>query len=280
MSHLVNMATCYRETSQYDQAEECYCIVIKKDGSNLTARKELIKMFDDANMPERAASYIKDLAFRRGKKFRPIEGVLGRPRRHSRVVNDDSILSTELGDSDIQTLLQTPLSAKPKPRKRHYWHEDQEDLGPVFDRLRNLRDSYRSGDISARTEWIEIVQPLIPRFRQTRPLYPHERSTKFFGYSKEAKAWATRLKTPFTAGEDCERKLHVGISRLISMQTTQPGMNPSPKSFAMSLLLTGWTSFSNTGYSLLRTARRKSRMKCAKQPPFVPFGIIPRRQCS
>ena len=201
MKHLMNMAVCYWETGQYDQAEECYCIVIEKDGSNLTARKELIKLFEDANMPERAAPYRKDLAFRRGKMFRPIQGALARPRMHSQGASNDPSLSTEPNEGDFQTLLQVPASAKPKPRKRHHWYYDQEDLGLIFDKLRELREKCRSGDTTARTEWMMSVRPQISRFRQVRPLYPHERYTKFFGYSKEAKAWATRPRTPFTPGK-------------------------------------------------------------------------------
>jgi general transcription factor 3C polypeptide 3 (transcription factor C subunit 4) len=234
-SFFAHLASCYRHIGKLDLAEACYRTLISYNDSDLKSRRELIAMFHAADQEERATPYLKELADKRRKKYRPMRTVDGR---------DDRLAFTEPGTIDMDDVIQSieledEMNKLGKRRKR--WRrrqnedDDQEDLRPNFLRLKELRTLLEAGDETAKQTWMSTARTLLRRFRETRVFFPYDRYVKFFGYSTEAKAKAIRSKAKQQEiDQELANMLNVSVGKYF-MKTLQQSIDYRQMNFHQSL---------------------------------------------
>ena len=182
------MASCYRGLGMFDQAEQCYRVLIESDETDIEALQAVIKMYHEARLPHRAIPFIKELHVRRpgGHELEP----------ERRVPAADEPINSIDDDEWIPEFFQPDPPKKPEYRRRRPYKRltivtaQQEDLSNQFHGLHQLEAQLASGDKAARIQWIEAAAPLIERFRSVKLLFPDDRTNRFFGFSKEARKFA------------------------------------------------------------------------------------------
>lgn len=176
-SYFNDMGLCYRALELYDQAEDCFRIIIKNDKCNTDALFKLATMFENANMPDRAAQYVDEIiALKRERTQR---------KRNVRL-SSGSILSTPgkpLGlavPASGQAMLdpsparkQARLSAvKRVPNRQLLQAQTKDRIQLHYLELRAFKEQYESGSIGDRAEWMETAKVLIDEFSKTKAFFP------------------------------------------------------------------------------------------------------------
>ena len=194
---LQGMATCYRVLKQYDEAEDSYLAISQYEGAHRSALIQLAKMFEDADMLDRASPYISEIIeIDRQDMMNPN--------------SDESALNVStkqpktqmLGSRAIPSMLE-PL-APPKPSKKTIKDVREmtryEDLRVAFLQMQILKPQVDIGNEASKHEWMRLAKILIDDFRKRKLFFPQDKSVKFFGYSKGTKFHTIKLKAA-QAGE-------------------------------------------------------------------------------
>ena len=180
------MATAYRALGLFEQAEECYRILIESNEDDVGPLQEVIQMFNDGGQPYRSIPYVKQLAVRRRRVPEPV-------RQEELNPEDQPMDSIEVDDQELPEFLR---SIQKKAKIRRGWRvrrrfemiPQQENLEPQFLLLHELQTQLEAGDETALTDWLAVAEPLVERFRHTRLFFPADRHYRFFGYTREARA--------------------------------------------------------------------------------------------
>ena len=218
------IATCYRGLGLVDQAEQCFRISIDANETNLDALKDLIRMFIEAGLPNRADPYVKELAAKRPKARRlaqsreaksadvpinsiedPIEDPIENPVEEVPDVEDDDALETSK-----KKTRRKPKEKRAAKRPRPPVAEDN-DFIPQLLELRQHKQSIAAGDKEAKADWLEVSRPLIERFKATKALVPSDRHVKFMGYTTEARERAKKPKNKIDEAEPLSQPIPTGF---------------------------------------------------------------------
>ena len=190
------MASCYRALGLYNEAEDCYREILRNDDGNLNIRVQLVKMFEDADMPDRASSYTAQITRITREEMKP--------RKRARIAAKGlSVESTpdvpNASDSPCVTSMLEPPPA-PKPTKRSTSERriremgEHRDLQVLFLQMQVLKEKFHESDDSFELEWIKNAKVLIEDFRKRKVFFPLDKHVKFFGYTPEARMKSTRSK--------------------------------------------------------------------------------------
>ena len=184
----VNLAICFRETSQFDKAESCYLTAIDREENNLELLRDLAKMFSDASLEAQARSYLEKFLSVKREHIKRAMAQYDSP--------DISISSIE---GDGQDPFHIPkLLLKPKSRRGGRRNESDtvvhEPLRDQFLEMEALTGRIQADDAEAKREWMSLAKDLFANFVNVRVFYPDRRYERFFGFSREARMKAIRMR--------------------------------------------------------------------------------------
>lgn len=188
-SFFMDMAECYKALGLSAETEDCYQTVIHNDNTNIEARVQLAKIYEELGMSERAVVYIneviamgrEEVASKASKKSR-------RPKATGSTVQEH-LASTTIASELVR---QQPHSSTSLTEERE--KVEAESFHMLYSQLEALSEGLRLGDEQATTGWMKLAGILIQDFRSNRVFFPFDRSVRFFGYSKEARAKALKPK--------------------------------------------------------------------------------------
>lgn len=214
------------------QAEECFQKVIHLDDSNIEARIQLAKLYEDLDEQEQAFIYISEIMkIRRARDW----------KQQSRPKGEDSAT-----DGDIFLPANTRRKSYYKPRRfidpaeRHREENARaEHLLGQYTVMRSEQSGMRAGLKGPTLAWMAAAQDLIEDFRGFKTFYPWDKYVRFLGYTAQAQtqtgatpldidlaAMADRLSSsiscpvlvhwslliPLELGADVQEKSNAGIN--------------------------------------------------------------------
>lgn len=183
------MAECYKAVDLSAEAEDCYQTVIHNDNSNIEARVQLAKMYEELGMSEQAVVYVNEvIAMGRVEILSKASKKGRRPKAAGATVQEPSTPTTNANDP----IRQQPHSSTGQTEEREKVKE--ESFHMLYSQMQALNEGLRLGDEQATTEWMKMAGILIQDFRSNRVFFPFDRSVRFFGYSKEARTKALKPK--------------------------------------------------------------------------------------
>ena len=199
LSYYNDLGSCYRSLAMIDEAEECFRVIVENDDENIAAWIQLATMFENANMPDRAASYVNKIgALRRGKASQkqrhqdtadsvPI-ATISSVAELMLLSRDPELLTTRGQVSKPkEKLSKTPLAAKKMERIQR-----EERVQGLYFELRSLKELVESGSAEARSKWISTAEPIINEFKSNKAFFAADRGAKIPGYPGPSKTRKTK----------------------------------------------------------------------------------------
>ncbi|MCJ1479050.1 transcription factor TFIIIC subunit tfc4 [Lambiella insularis] len=190
-SYFNDMGLCYRALGLYDEAENCFRVIVDNDNCNTDALLKLATMFENAHLPERAAQYVdKIIALKRERA----------PNQQSVQRSSGSTLS--LRSEPLGPSMSSPRQAMLHPRparkparvpaaqrlssRQISRAQTQERIQLHYLELRAFREQYENGASGAKAEWMETAKVLIDDFRRKKAFFPArtDRWTKPSGHGR------------------------------------------------------------------------------------------------
>ena len=174
------MGTCYQALELYDEAEDCYRVVVENEPENIEVYTKMAKMFESAGMLERARPYVSKIGSIRqqlrcsGKqKDLHTRPTIQAPRR----------VSEELEDGPLPNMLEPAPPRKsisrPISNKRVREEENQEQIHLLFLQAVELREQMQAGEDYVTSEWKGIASLLIESFKKKKAFFPLDKSIRY-----------------------------------------------------------------------------------------------------
>ena len=214
------MATCYQHLGLVDDAEKCFKMVLQLDEPNVDARVQLARIYEAQGKPEQAVVYVNEVIALEAKRHQE-------KRAKRRRIGVDPPVS-----EDADAFL--PPSRAPRTSQRrkasHVGLDEQQQAEQAQEdairmqltRVEALEGRMQSGDEAATDQWMEVAGAMIEDFRHAKIFYPMDRYIRFLGYSREARAKASRPNgTAMTVIQALGERLQAALGITI---------NPSPTS--------------------------------------------------
>lgn len=179
----------------YDEAEDCIRVIIENDEENMGAWIQIATMFDNADMPERAAPYVDQvIAMKRVKAL---------DRKRARSAIQPSLLPgvdpngrapsvppeelTYVSGMIDSTPAQKAVGKRTKRQAEEA--EIEQKVQSTFLEMRRLRERLRLGEAGVKIDWMEGARSLIDHFKKHKSYSPMDRNAFALGSSrKERKA--------------------------------------------------------------------------------------------
>lgn len=175
------LGRCYLQINDKKAAEECFRMVADIDETNIEARMQLARLYEENDDQEKALSYVHDvLALQRSRN---VEG----PRDISMADNTSHARDTSVPPhrSDRRSYHKPKRASHPAERERKEILR-AEQLQEQYSIMCLEYDGMRSGVEAASLAWMEAARDLIQDFRGFRTFYPIDKYLRFLGYTTGA----------------------------------------------------------------------------------------------
>lgn len=190
-SLFLQMGKCYLSQKLNIQAEEFFQAAIQLEETNIDARVQLAKMYEDLNEQEQAFIYVTEIM----------------KIRRARDLEQRKALGRSLGTNDVTSMpAKTRRKTHYKPRRLVDPAERQrqesiraECLQEQYTVMRLEQNGMRSGQEGATLTWMEAAHDLIEDFRSFKTFYPWDKYVHFLGYTGSAQTQAHTGATPLDA---------------------------------------------------------------------------------
>jgi general transcription factor 3C polypeptide 3 (transcription factor C subunit 4) len=172
-SYFTFLASCYEALLMFDEAEECIKYIIKYDEDNLSAWTQAATMFDNANMPERAAPYIdKVISLRRYKALQRKREREASPSSSLPVMNagQRNYLSSRVGRSSTGKVYGKSL------KRQLQVTLTKERVQTIYLEMTSLKQNDRLEQANLRARWMEGARSLLAEFRLKKSFFPIDRT--------------------------------------------------------------------------------------------------------
>ena len=189
-SYFTNMALCYRAIGMKAEAKDCYQAIVDDDSSNVEARLNLARSYEDLGMLEQAGAYVLGLL-----------SVSNQESNHPGIqapFKDTNAISAPGSLSSTATMLMPrPQRQITKPRKSEREIREQlhtENALGLYLRVQDLTMAARNGNVDSRVQWMATARSLIQYFKSNKAFYPYDKHIKFLGFSKDARLGSLKSK--------------------------------------------------------------------------------------
>lgn len=172
---------CAFACGRNQEAASYYMTVVENDSSNLQARVNLAKLYEELGDKERALYFVNQAVLlgreeaggrrRKGKRDRRIANLA----REFQGTNEQLIRNVAPRVSNV--LAQRDVSAPETDRPAHAQY--------LYSKMNELRPAMRAGDENATEDWLDIADALLRDFRSNRAFYPLQKNMAFLGYTRD-----------------------------------------------------------------------------------------------
>ena len=184
-SYLKDVAHCYEKLQMFDQAEQCYEIILEHDRSSADVQFQLTSMFILADMPERASGQLTKFRNLRADSIHSLEK---KSRQFGSVPT--STANSQAGSFSHLTLSTDRQTSKRKVLK--ITTQPKEPLASLHDldeswlQMKLAKERLRRDPLASWTEWMNNARIVTDNFKSQPSFFPAERNTRFSGYRKES----------------------------------------------------------------------------------------------
>ncbi|TAQ84390.1 hypothetical protein B7494_g7286 [Chlorociboria aeruginascens] len=191
----VEMGRCYLQERLGKQAEECFQAAIQLDETNIEARMDLAKMYEDLNEEEQAFIFVSEImSLRRAQNPRDLRW----PRQSQDTeANKQNMVPARSRRSYYPRRLADPLD-RAKEESARAQHLQRQYLTIMAE-----RDRMRDGNAVSTRIWMEAAKDLTDDFRGFKTFYPWDKYIRFIGYTgPDPSEHETPLDTDLSAMAD------------------------------------------------------------------------------
>ena len=218
------MATCYQGLGRVDDAENAFQMVLRHDEGNVDARVQLARIYEAQGKPDRAVVYVNEVIALEAKRHRE-------KRAKRRRTGVDPLLP-EPADTFLPPTRAPRASQRRKAshagpdeqQQQQQAEQAREDAVRMqLTRVEALEEPMQSGDEGATDQWMEAAGVMIEDFRNAKIFYPMDRYIRFLGYSREARARASRPNgTAMTVLQALGERLQATLGIMSDPSPTRP----------------------------------------------------------
>ncbi|RPB21692.1 TPR-like protein [Terfezia boudieri ATCC MYA-4762] len=185
-----NMAKCYKEIGNIDDAEECYHAILSLYPNDVDARMKLAEIYEVSDRREEALDLVNEIiALRKQQDIAEKERLAGGQTKE--VISAPTFFAappSRVPTKERRAQATAAQRAEMKARKT-------EQTITKYRKLEYLRPRMEMGDADAVRDWLDTAGDLVDQFRNTKAFYPSERSMKFKGFATLAHRRAAKRGT-------------------------------------------------------------------------------------
>lgn len=191
----VQMGKCYLGLKSNNQAEECFQTAIQVDDTEIEARMQLARLYEELNEQQQAFIFVNEVISLRRYK---------RPPATPPGLNAEELPEVQpLMSSTVPRALYMPRRLADPAERRKEEQARAEQLQTQYSIMRKEHDKMRAGNTTSLDLWMEAAKELIDDFRGFKTFYPWDKYVRFLGYTGDARLQAeTALDTDLTAMAD------------------------------------------------------------------------------
>ena len=189
---LHEMASCYKAVGLKAEAEECYTMIIRDDPQDHEAHVRLAELRGSDSTEQRHM-----VAVQRRKSRRRTEAE--KSKYSKKAAFSDSVRPT------IQAFPRRRQQATKRSAIEDRPKQSVEEVHSMFLKRRQMSEYSRS---IRGSDWMTVTESLLQNFQNNKVFYPFDRHHRFYGYSKEARALASRSKHEIDALMESSQSLY------------------------------------------------------------------------
>ena len=181
---LIETAFCHRAAGSRAEAENYYKAILAYDATSIEARVALWNMANQSESARPVPKQVEPMNSVFKQKSRKRFGVeISREKRSLDAQSKSSLRLTQ--PRRLPQILKSKEASKGSGQEA--------EVRALYARWKTLGHQRRS-NTKDNAAWNEAARLLLQTFRGNKVFYPIDRNSKFYGYSKEARALANRRK--------------------------------------------------------------------------------------
>lgn len=170
------MATCYKSLAQVEDAEDCYKALLELDPKDTEALMELAAIYEVSDRKPEALELVNTV-------------LQIRKEADSAENNPETNSSGQPGDDPMAFFpnqpkgdVRTRRAAMTLQEKKDQHNKRTQQALVKWQKLEYLKAGMEAGDPAACEQWIDTAGELVDDFRNTKALYPVDRTKEFRGF--------------------------------------------------------------------------------------------------
>jgi len=199
VAYLFEMASCYTAVGLIPKAENCYQMIIEHDDGNYEARIQLSGMLQGSGMTHRGKTH--------GNQGGSVRQHKSTKRNWDRDTKRSKKITTPRASSSFMLLPPRPAYPSIKELEREKEQVRGEEVHLLFLQRKNWKDNAANGVEDCKAKWMAATKSMVQGFRDNKVFYPVEKHHKFLGYSRAARAMASRPKHELNALTESSRSI-------------------------------------------------------------------------
>lgn len=185
-----NMAKCYMEIGNIDDAEECYHAILSSCPDDIDARMKLAEIYEVSDRREDALELVNQII-----AIRKQQDGLEKAKQSGKDAKAGNSAPTFFSAPPVRVPANKRRSEATAAEKAEMRAKRTEQTIAKYRKLEYLRPRMEKGETDAIKEWLDTAGDLVDGFRNTRAFYPSERSQKFKGFATTARRRAAKRGT-------------------------------------------------------------------------------------
>ncbi|KAF8477123.1 hypothetical protein BDZ91DRAFT_787718 [Kalaharituber pfeilii] len=185
-----NMAKCYKEIGNVEDAEECYLTILSLYPDDVDARMKLAEIYEVSDRREEALELVNQII-----ALRKQQDAMEKTRSPGGQVKEANSVPTFFAPPPVRMPANKRRAEATAVERAEMRARKTEQTITKYRKLEYLRPRMELGEMDAIREWLDTAGDLVDDFRNTRAFYPSERSQKFKGFATTARRRAAKRGT-------------------------------------------------------------------------------------
>ncbi|KAI5808754.1 hypothetical protein DFH27DRAFT_589841 [Peziza echinospora] len=185
-----NMAKCYKEIGNIEDAEECYHTLLNIYPDDVEGRMQLAEIYEVSDRREEALELVNQII-----ALRKQQDALEKAKNAGNQPHDPSAVPAFFTAPPARVPANKRRAAITAAERAERRARKTEQTIAKYRKLDYLRPRMEAGDPDAVRDWLDTAGDLVDDFRNTRAFYPCERSQEFKGFATTARRRAAKRGT-------------------------------------------------------------------------------------
>jgi general transcription factor 3C polypeptide 3 (transcription factor C subunit 4) len=186
------MADCFKAIDRIEEAEDCYGTVLEAYPNDDEAMMQLAGIYEVTNRKAEALELVNEIIRMRREKDKVEREKKAAPNMAQGAQEEESMAFFP-NQPVPERAKRGRLGALTQGEREEMDARKTQQTEIRYRKLEFLRSNMEKGDPEAVREWLDAAGDLVDDFRNTRALYPHERSVRFKGFMTTAQRRAVAL---------------------------------------------------------------------------------------
>ncbi|KAM0281304.1 hypothetical protein ACHAQH_003572 [Verticillium albo-atrum] len=224
---LLDLGRCHLIKGDTGAAEDCFLLTIQVDDSNIDARIELARIYEDAREDEEALILVTEAIALQGAgqhTYRTIgrgTDILSADET-AKATSGKQSLGRKLGSASIVRPRYRPKRLVAPDQRRREEHDRADELSRRHKEVRDLKRGIQEGNRGLITTWMAAARDLVDDFRSFRKFYTWDKYVKYLG-AADGMVFNAPVETQFGSGTSELHELAERLSRNVAPTQGEEG---------------------------------------------------------